>query len=387
MSFGTLTLGNTTALGSGVLTNNAAINVASAITTITANGLAGTNASASFSLSNLATTPLAVALSIVQGSDTTYLGTLIGLGSITKSGSAVLTLSGNNTYIGTTTLNGGTLQAGIASVAGTSGAFGLNSAVILADTAGVILDLNNNNTQIGSLATGGSTGGNVSLGSATLTIAGTAINTSYAGAISGDGGITISATGTQIFAGQNTYTGSTTVNSGTLTAGISTSGSSYGAFGIGSNIIINGGTLALGAFNETVGSVRIDTNGGSITSTTGILTATSYTLANTSPNTASISAILAGSGVTLTQSGTGTSTLSGANTYTGGTTITNGTLTAGRDASGSVGSISNSPFGTNTISIGSNGNLDTATYTVLNAINLNGGTITTSTGSTGIGPC
>ena len=106
------------------------------------------------------------------------------------------TVSGANTYTGTTTVNGGTLKAGVVSVANTSGAFGNNSAVTLADTAGVVLDLTGFNTSLGSLTGGGVSGGNVTLGAATLTIGGD--NTSpatYGGAISGTGALTKVGTG------------------------------------------------------------------------------------------------------------------------------------------------------------------------------------------------
>ena len=72
---------------------------------------------------------------------------------------AALEFIATNTYTGATTVSAGTLKAGVASVANTSGAFGNNSAVTLANAAGVTLDLNTFNTQIGSLAGGGTLGG------------------------------------------------------------------------------------------------------------------------------------------------------------------------------------------------------------------------------------
>ena len=103
----------------------------------------------------------------------TLSGIISGGGTLTKStgGSSTLTLSGANTYTGATTVNAGVLQAGIAYSAG-SGAFGNGtSAVTLANTSGVALDLNSYNTQIGSLSGGGSTGGNVTnSGAGTLTL-------------------------------------------------------------------------------------------------------------------------------------------------------------------------------------------------------------------------
>ncbi len=81
-------------------------------------------------------------------------------------------VSGASVYTGNTTVTGGTLKAGVASVANVSGAFGKNSAVTLSNTAGVTLDITGFNTQIGSLAGGGATGGIVTLGAATLTTGG-----------------------------------------------------------------------------------------------------------------------------------------------------------------------------------------------------------------------
>ncbi len=99
-----------------------------------------------------------------------------------------------------------------------------------------------------------------------------------------------------------------------------------------SSVVLNGGTLALGAFTDAVASVTL--NSGSITGTTGTLAAFStFTV-----QTGTISAALAGSGVSLTKNGPGTVTLSGiaANTFDGGTFINGGTLilqkTSGVDA-------------------------------------------------------
>ena len=68
--------------------------------------------------------------------------------------------------------------------AGSTRAFGLNSAVTLSNLAGVSLDLNGFNNSVGSLAGGGTTGGGITLGAGTLTIT---------GANSYDGPTTISA--------------------------------------------------------------------------------------------------------------------------------------------------------------------------------------------------
>ena len=159
----------------------------------------------------------------VQGAGNTVLSGVIGSGAggFTKAGSGTSTLSNANTYTGNTTVSAGTLQAGIASVADVSGAFGKNSQVQMANIAGATLDLNGFNTQIGSLTGGGTSGGNVTLGAATLSVGGDNIlyPAGYNGVISGTGGVTKIGNGTLTFAGANTYTGNTTLSGGKLQIG------------------------------------------------------------------------------------------------------------------------------------------------------------------------
>ena len=83
-------------------------------------------------------------------------GVISGGFGITKAGSGTVVLGGANTYSGSTTVNQGTLRAGVVTQA-----FGVTSAVTMANTVGAILDLAGYNNTIGSLAGGGSTGGNV----------------------------------------------------------------------------------------------------------------------------------------------------------------------------------------------------------------------------------
>ncbi len=185
-------------------------------------------------------------------------------GGLTKIGANTLTLSGANTYSGPTLVNVGILKAGVASVANVSGAFGNNSAVTLANIAGVSLDITGFNTQIGSLSGGGGTGGNVTLGAATLTIGGD--NTSpaaYAGAISSTGTPTTSVikigTGIESLSGVNLYIGATQVNAGTLNVN--------GSLAVASAVTVGGasasGTPTLTGTGGTVGgSVTLASAGG-----------------------------------------------------------------------------------------------------------------------------
>ena len=143
---------------------------------------------------------------------------VIGTGSVTMNGAGTWTLKpqsststgiGTNTYTGVTTVNSGTLQAG--NVA----AFSSSSAVTLANVAGATLALNGNNNTISSLVGGGTTGGNVTLGNATLTMGGDNTSTTFGGAISG-GNIVKVGTGTLTLSGTGSLGGNATLNGGAL---------------------------------------------------------------------------------------------------------------------------------------------------------------------------
>ena len=162
----------------------------------------------------------------LNNNNLTISGNVSGPGGWSVNGAANLTnsalLSGINTYTGPTTVNNGTLRAGRASVANVSGAFGLNSAVTMANSATARIDLNSFDTQIGSLTGGGPLGGNVINShasiTATLTVGGN--NTSpaaYAGLVSGSRlALCKIGSGTLTLSGANTYTGDTVVQNGTL---------------------------------------------------------------------------------------------------------------------------------------------------------------------------
>ena len=111
--------------------------------------------------------------------------------------------------------------------------------------------------------------------------------------------------------GANIYTGSTSVNQGTLQAGAANTFSPASALNVAA-----GATLALNNFNQTVGSLA---GAGSVTLGSATLTAGGNNTSTT------FSGIIGGSGG-LTKVGTGTLILSGANTYTGATNVNAGVL-------------------------------------------------------------
>ncbi len=254
-------------------------------------------------------------LTISSGGGNTLSGQISGSGGGITLVSGVQTFSHANGYTGTTTVSGGTLQAGVATTA-----FGTGSPIVLSGSG--ILSLNGYNNTVGSL-TSSSTSSKILLGANTLTI-GVSTGQSFQGVISGTGGVTKNGSGAQILNGANTYTGATTVSVGTLQAGVvsvfSGSTQTSGAFGVGSAVTVSSGaTLAIDTYNTTIGSL---TGAGNVNLGSGSAV---LTIAN--GDSLSFSGAITGSGgLTLT---TGTLTLSGNSNYTGPTTVSGGTLQAG----------------------------------------------------------
>jgi autotransporter-associated beta strand protein len=229
--------------------------------------------------------------------------------SLTQTGPGVTVLAGTNTYTGKTIISSGKL-----SIAAESGLGGnpagytvdqltLNGGTLLS-TAAFSIDDGNRGIRLGPA------GGTFEVGAGTLALGPTNIISES----SLPARLTKTGPGTLLLSGVNTYTGLTTVADGILAYGVGNALAS-GA------VTVAGGTLSLGGNSDTVGPVTL--SGGSITGTTGTLTATNFNV-----ESGSISAKLAGAGITMIKTTAGTVTLTGATTFTGRTAIIAGALEA-----------------------------------------------------------
>lgn len=242
------------------------------------------------------------AISFARTDTTTFANAISGTGGVSQFEGGTTTLSGANTYSGTTQIFLGTLQAGSASAFG--GATGLSA---ISFTNSGTLNLNGFSNTVGSIS--GAAGNSILLGAATLTLASPTANTTYGGTISGTGGSLVFSGTSLKLQGNNSYTGSTTVTSGTLVADNSTGS----ATGSGNINISSGATLEIG---------NADTNGA--VAATAITDNGTVEFARTDNIT--IGSNITGSGGILVQEFGSTVTLDGTNTYSGPTVITNGVL-------------------------------------------------------------
>ena len=282
-------------------------------------------------------------LAPVSGTTLTLTGPIVGPGQLNKSDGGTLVLTGTNAYSGGTLLGGGVLQvSNDANLGAASGALdfeggtlqlGANvdpsaTRAITLGAAGGFIDTNGFASTIAQTISG--EGALTKLGAGTLTLTadtsydgGTAIaagtlqlgaggtsgsvtgnivdngmlvfnhsdTTTFGGLASGTGALTQAGSGTLVLAGDQTYSGGTTIAAGTLQLG---DGGAHGS--IVGNVIDNG-TLAINRSDD-------------------------LTLANT----------ISGSGG-LAKLGSNTLTLIGSNTYSGVTSISGGVLQVGNGGS------------------------------------------------------
>ncbi len=250
---------------------------------------------------------------VLDGSGTGIESGVIGTGSgsLTKLGDGIWTLSGNNTYNGSTFISEGTLKLGASERIA-------NTSALIVDA---IFDMAGFNETVSSLE-GEGTVTSSSSGTSFLTAGGNNTNTEFAGIIEDGTGklaFTKAGNGTLTLSGDNTYSGVTNIGSGTIKIGMSD-----GTIPDLSAVIVSG-TLDLAGNNETIGSLA---GSGSVTSseTDPLL----LTVGDDNSSTLFSGVIQDGKGtVSLKKSGDGSFTLSGNNNYSGETIISGGTLLLG----------------------------------------------------------
>ena len=437
---------NRTALFTPNITANQTVNLDTATTIGNITFTDSTTSSHDLTISGanlltLSRTASAPVIDVTQSGRTLTISTNItGTNGLQKNGLGNLILSGTNTYTGATTVQQGTLSINSIASYGADSAIGkgtLGTAILLGNisTTGTLeytggVQSTNRTIQINSTAstdTGGAT--ILNNGSGALTFAAATFNAAYTNGstvtrtltLGGSNGGTISGTiqnnsatnsvaltkidsGTWTLTGVNTYSGKTTVSSGTLavTGGgklystlnndsanlitinsggtiefdnwlYGTSGGSFGTLWYANtNFVINGGklryvgTTANGSANRsfTIGAsgatLESATSGQKWTVTSGsgytTLASNGGTLTLTGAGDGQIDQTIPGTGG-LTKSGNGTWTLAGTNTYTGATAVQQGNLVAGTNAPSGV----NGAFGhaTSDINLGvAGGNSD-----------------------------
>jgi autotransporter-associated beta strand protein len=232
-----------------------------------------------------------------NGLSATFNGIISGSGNLTKQGLGTLLLGGNNTYSGTTFVTAGTLQLGAA------GALSPNTTLQV--SPGAIFDTNGFAPVIGGL----SGTGQLNLNNGSLAVQPTGTN-SFAGQLTGNGGLTMAGPGTLELDNVNTYAGPTAVTQGTVRLGAD------GALPSGTSLqISSGATLDLNSHAVTVGQLA-----GS-----GNVALGHASLAINQSGNSTFSGAISGTGG-LAKSGGGVLTFTGTGTFTGATTVTGGGL-------------------------------------------------------------
>jgi len=280
VSGGTLngaTGGTVTSISDGTLT----LAGNSTITTVTGGTLSLTGATPSIGTLNGSGALALGSTTVLSINSGTFGNGITGTGgALVKAGlpTDTLTLTGASTYSGGTSINGGTLQLGGGSLAGT---LSPSSPITIGTSANLTFNYNNSLTQ----------------------------GTDFGNSIAGTGSLTQAGTGTLFLNTANNYSGGTTLAAGTVNF-------RNGALGSG-NVTFTGGTLQYATgnaqdlsgriFNST-GPIAIDPNGGTVTLSSPL----------DGSNHGGLTLLGAASGSTLI--------LAGTNGYSGITTVNGGTL-------------------------------------------------------------
>jgi autotransporter-associated beta strand protein len=295
---------------------------------------------------------------VTVSAQTLTVGGVIGGGfGLTKAGSGTLTLSGNNTFTGGVTLQVGTLNIGSVGVAATSGPMGNGGTFTINGGSIDAVGANRVVANVNPIVLGGgftfvgsynlTLPGTVSLGAANRTITVTANTLTLSGVISESSGnrrLTKAGEGTLTLSGNNTYSGGTTVNAGTLKLNHNNAlGNTAGV------LTIDGGILDLDNRNQTVGNLT--GTGGTILNSRNA-SAVTLTIGQSNTGGGNYQGVIAdGAGtVAITKSGSATITLSGNNTFTGGLSMGGG----GNIILGGSGALNSTPGSENAVSFTQN---------------------------------
>lgn len=371
LSDGTLALNHASALGTGAFTINGGSidNTSGSAVSLTNSNPLNINADFTFigsndlNLGNGAVTLDASRVVTVSAGTLTIGGAIGGAFNLTGTGGGTLALTGNSTYSGTTTVQGGTTFD-----VGGNGALGADSSGTTVNS-GSSLRLNNvnytnaeplnlNGTGVGgggALQNNGTSSfaGPITLGSdATVNAGGGTLNLN--GGVDKTGTVLTLTGGGIININTNGITGNTgTPNSDLVVSGATVNLNTANSYN-GPTYIRNGGIInanvadalptAFGRTDLTLDDIGSGSSnltlgvGQSVASLTGAASSTvtlggnALTIGKTGGAT-TFAGVISGSGGSLVKDGTSTQELSGTNTYDGTTSVTGGTLRIGDEAS------------------------------------------------------
>ena len=324
-------------------------------------------------------------LTFANPADLSYANSISGTGNLVKTGPGLLTLSGTNTYGGTTTISAGELIFSTSSSA--------PAAVVLPDitiASGAVLAASGPYTTVSGWLTSGriapSSSGTIALtGSSNL-----AINLNTAGYA----GLVVGSIGTNTYSGTFTPAGSTYLLGGAGGTLVMPNNGALVNGGGARNLVVNGGLTLAGSNNYSGGTLlnppgQLNLNnaaaigGGALTIAGGTLGNTSgEAITLTSNNAQNWNADFTFAGPNNLSLGSGSVTMSTSRTVT----VSAGTLTVGGPIAGAGVSLSMAGTGT-LVLVGSNTfngglNLNGGVLNFANGYNLGSGTAITFNGST-----
>jgi autotransporter-associated beta strand protein len=364
---GALTLTGTNTYG-GVTTVNAGSLV------ITKEASLASNTAANLNVKSGATLQLNVDSAGAAGFSVSSLNTLLANISVANTSEQGLQL-GATVALDTSTASGGTFTQGNA-IGNSSGAFGGVIAFTKLGTNSLIIDKVNTYSGVTTISAGTlqlNSGGVIAR--SVINNAAFVINSNDAvtqgthfGLISGTGTLTNNGAGVLTLNQANTFTGNTTVSSGTISitnplalqnSAYNTTGSNGSTVGLDVTSGLSSGSLTLGGLSGSVDLASAFTSGftGSVTN---------LILNPQAGITSTYGGVIANGNMSLTKTGAGTQVLTGANTYTGPTIINAGTLTIG--VGGSLSSTSDLQISGGSFSYG-----NTSSDMSLNGLTVSGG--------------